>query len=180
MSIISIRVEGVESTLRELKRTDTAIYNESIKTIKSTMERAANLARAKYPPQPLSGWVRSTSISRNPPAEFPIYNANRARAGIQPLVMKKSSKSRSSFKVAALRQSDPAGVIFDMAGSRSSGKGEKGAHFISTLVSRTGRASRAMWPAVRANQPAIIAAIDEASKKAATYLNAALSSKKVF
>lgn len=183
MSVTSIRIEGVESTIKELRKTDTAIYNETIKSIKTEMVRAQGVARAGYPIKPLSNW-RSGELKRPTASRskkpFPPYDVRAARASVEVIVGKKSSKSKTSWKVAALRQKDAGGVVFDMAGSATGGKGKSGPVFIGLMNANFSRASRVMWPAVKLSQPAIVKSIDTATKKAATYLNAALSNRKVF
>lgn len=169
--LYNIHIEGVEQTIRTLKKCNLEVYNETIETVRGAMDQAKTLAVASYPTQPLKGWQYQKAKNPVPPKPFPFYNANQARKGVQTIVNKKTSRARGSYKIAALRQANAGGVVYDMAGSKTAGKGLNGRIFINKLTATAGRASRVMWPAVRAKQALIVQTIASATRRATTTLN---------
>jgi hypothetical protein len=172
MALVEIgRIEGMDKTLRDLKSFDKDLHNEIVGNIKTAMNAAASLAKAKFPPKPMRGWQSKPAVKPIPPKAFPHYNKAQVDKGIEVIVGKKSSKSKRSYKVAALRQNNAGAMVYDLAGS--SGKTGKGrsAQFIQNITATGGRASRVMWPAVRAKESQIIATIVDSQKKAETALN---------
>lgn len=176
MALIEIgRIEGMDKTLRDLKSFDKELHNKIVDDIRSVMNAAASLAKAKYPVQPLRGWQSKPAVKPVPPKSFPYYNKAEVDKGIEVIVGKKSSKSRRSYKVAALRQNNAGGVVYDMTGSSGKTGAGRSQQFIQNITANGGRASRVMWPAVRAKEPQIIATIVASQKKAETALNNGLA-----
>lgn len=170
-----VTIEGVQKTLRDLKKYAPDLHKEITDSIKGTMDQAANIARAKYALQPMEGWgYPRKTIQRT---AFPVFSQAKAQKGVQVIVNKKSSKGKGSYKVAALRQNDGGGVIMDMAGSATDGTGVHGQQFVSNLR-RYGKASRIMWPAVKGVTPAIQAVVLKASRDAETTINNMLGAGK--
>ena len=169
--LYSIHIDGIEQTIKTLKKTNQEVFNATIESIRGAMTEAQNLARASYPTTPLQGWNYRKAKAPIPPKPFPHYNAGEVRKGVEVVVNKKTGKSRASYKLAALRQKNAGGIVFDMAGSKTEGEGINGRRFIRQLTANYGRASRVMWPAVRAKRALIEATIVLASRKATTTLN---------
>lgn len=169
----NVSVTGVDKTMSRLKRLDKDTYNLTIATIQGAMNKAQTSAKVKYPPsKTLRGWV-----DKKRTGSFPHYNQRQAIGGIKVVVNKKTGKSRKSYKIASLVQKNAGGVIFDMAGSKTTGKGRAGKQFIGLLTELSGRASRIMWPAVRQHESAITATVMQAVVKAERLVNADLGKK---
>ena len=173
MALFSIYVQNVDKTMRELKKVDVETYNASITTIQGAMSKAQTSARVRYPDSgyntadgQMRGWVNKKGTGK-----FPHYNQRQAMAGVKTVVNKKTSKSKSSYRIAALVQRNAGGVIYDMAGSKTNGNGRAGVQFVGLLTKIGNKASRVMWPAVCQNQNAVISAIKEATAKAERIVN---------
>lgn len=176
MALIEIgRIEGMDRTLRDLKSFDKELHNKIVDDIRTAMNAAASLAKAKFPVKPLRGWQSKPALKPIEPKAFPYYNKAEADKGIEVIVGKKSSKSRRSYKVAALRQNNAGAMVYDLAGSSGKTGAGRSAQFIQEITANGGRASRVMWPAVRAKEPQIIATIVASQKKAETALNNGLA-----
>ena len=180
MAIFEVgRIEGMDKTLRKLRQFDIELHKEIIGDIRSAMNSAASLASASYPAVAMRGW-QSTPAKKPIGKPFPHYNQKQAQSGIEVVVGKKTGKHKSTYKVAALRQNNAGGMIYDMAGSANKNKARNAQQFMNNLRSSGGRASRVMWPAVRAKEPAIVAVIIGAQKKAETAMNTYFNDQKVF
>lgn len=167
MALFNIDVKNVDKTMRQLKKLDSTTYNETLDTIKGAMNKAQTSARVRYPANTeIRGWVSKKGNNK-----FPHYNQKQAVSGVKTVINKKTGKSKASYKIAALVQKNAGGVIYDMAGSKTAGKGRAGIQFIGLLTSLGGKASRVMWPAVRQNQTVIISAVKTATAKAERIIN---------
>jgi len=167
MALFSIDVKNVDKTMRELKKLDVTTYNETLGTIKVAMAKAQSSARVRYPSSTeFRGWVSKKGNNK-----FPHYNQRQAISGVKTVINKKTGKSKKSYKIAALVQKNAGGVIYDMAGSKTSGKGRAGKQFIALLTATGGKASRVMWPAVRQNQTVVIAAVKTAVAQSERIIN---------
>lgn len=176
MGLIEIgRIEGMDRTLRDLKRFDVELHNQIIDDIRTVMNGAVALIKAKYPTVAMRGWSSKPAVKPIPKRAFPHYNKAEVDQGIEVIVGKKSGKSKRTYKVAAVRQMNAGGAVYDMAGSSGKTGAGRSAQFISNLTANGGRASRVMWPAVRAKQPEIVATIVASQKKAETALNSGLA-----
>lgn len=169
----TVNIQGVQKTLSTLKKLDIQAYNQTIGSIQGVVAKAQSSARVRYPDSgyntadgQIRGWINKKGANK-----FPHYNQRQAVAGVKTVVGKRTGKSRYSYRVAALVQRDPGGVIYDMAGSRTDGAGRAGTQFVGLLRTIGGKASRVMWPAVRQNQTAITATIVEATKQAERLTN---------
>lgn len=155
-----IYVEGVEKTLKALRKLEPELFEKSIQSIRAPMEQAATMARTRYPADryPMTGWGPRKARNPIPPKTFPQYNQNLAQKGISVVVNKRTGKSSRSYKLAALVQKNAGGVIYDMA-RRSPN------NFGSNLM-RFGAPSRIMWPTMRSMQGALVGAVVKAARKA--------------
>jgi len=169
----AIRVQGVQQVLDALRKVDKELFKESVDMIRSPLQAAEMIARSRYPAdrQPMQGWSHRPPKKPVPPKAFPHYSQKRAQQGIKVVVAKRTGKSARSYKVGALLQTNAGGVIFDMARNSEN-------NFASNLM-RLGTPSRIMWPSMRAMQTAIVAAIHQASKKAANHVQAMMPKQKV-
>lgn len=170
--VATIRVEGIEKTLKALKKFDKELFNASIDAIRSPLEAAEMVARSKYPPDKfMYGWRNKPAKKPIPPNAFPPYSQRRAMDGVKSVVNKRTGKRARTYKIAALVQTNPGGMIFDMARNSPN-------NFSSNLM-RMGTPSRIMWPSMKAMRASIVAAIMTASKRATTAVQLAMPERKV-
>lgn len=165
-----IRVEGMEQTLKALRKLDSELYKASINNIRSPIEAAQILAQSRYPERPLSGWRTRKAKAPVPPRAFPPYNPSRARQGVKVVVNKRTGKSASTYKLGALVQINAGGAIYDMAKNSPN-------NFSTDL--RGGSPSRIMWPSMRAMQTRIVAAIKKAQTEAEMVIHNMMPNKRV-
>jgi len=149
----SIQVRGLKETLNELRKVEPTIRKELTKEIKGQAKPLVDAARALVPSSPpLSGMTSGRwAWSSKAKSQIAIKMGGRSRG--------------QQYTILSLRQNNPAGAIFDMAGKKG-GKDERGQQFIANLAARFGAPSRSMWPAAEKMLPEIgqeiTATIDDA------------------
>lgn len=154
-----IEVLGVRETLAQLKQLDPELRRESVAAMRRAAKPMQEAARALVPVEPpLSGMARKWA----PKGRQLLPWTRKARTGITLRYGGKYSRSTTSWPLLALRQANPAGVVFDMAGRKSSSA------FADRITSRYGMASRSMWRAAESHlsdvQDGVRQAADEAAK----------------
>lgn len=169
-----VYVEGVEKTLKALKKLDLELHKASIESIRAPLEAAAGIARSRYPANKaaLSGWNNQVAKNPKPPRAFPPYRQSSAQKGVKVVVNKRTGKEARSFKVGALIQTNAGGVIFDMARQAPN-------NFGADLTSKFGSPSRIMWPSMRTMQTSIVAAIKRAQGQAENVIQSMMPNRKV-
>lgn len=172
--VSGVYVEGIEDTLKALRKLDTELFKASVETIRVPLEAAAGIARSKYPPNQgaLSGWRTKAPKKPVPPNAFPIYRQNSAQKGVKVVVNKRTSSRKDSYKIGALLQTNAGGVIFDMAREAPNNFGQD-------LTAKFGSPSRVMWPSMRAMQTAIVASIKLAQGKAENVIQTIMPNRSV-
>lgn len=169
-----VYVEGIEKTMKALRKLDTELFKASVETIQIPLQAAASLARSKYPAdnQALSGWSRRPAKTPIPPRSFPPYRLTSAQKGVKVVVNKRTGKAAKSYKIGALIQTNAGGVIFDIVRNSPN-------NFGSDLVAKHGGPSRIMWPSMRAMQSSIVAAIKMAQSQAELVIQTLMSDRSV-
>lgn len=143
---MSIQVKGLKETLNELRKVEPQLRKDLTKEIKGQAKPLVDAARALVPSSPpLSGmtsgrWAWTTKAK----AQIAIKMGGRSRG--------------KEFTILSLRQNNPAGAIFDMAGKKG-GNGEQGQAFVNNLAMRFGAPSRSMWPAAEKMLPELASEI---------------------
>lgn len=147
---MTARIEGVDSTVRQLRRIEPQLARDSVKRLKAPMSGAVADVRATVPATPLSGTGPGrVAVS----AKF----GGRKRAD--------GSKNLASVALRGPRWS----VAADMA------EQDHGAHtFTRNLNRKYPKASRWVWPTVEAHRGQIVAGLLEAVKDTERLLNQAL------
>lgn len=160
----SIEVRGLKEALAELNKVAPTVRRELTKSIKGDAKPLIDAARALIPNEaPLSGMTSG---------RFAWSTKARSQVGI-----KMGGRARGDqFTILSLRQNNPAGSIFDIAGKRG-GKNARGQQFIANLAARYGRPSRAMWPAAEQALPQIIEEITQTIDDALSEINRNLVTK---
>jgi hypothetical protein len=153
------QVTGVRETLAALKSIDKKLERESRKRMRQTVAPLQNEARSLIPSgPPMSGWTRGRYA----------FDGGKAKAGVRVKIGGSASRKKESWPLVTMTQNDAAGIIFDMAGRRSSGRSASGRQFIANL-NRFGRASRSMWkaaegPGLKIVQRDLVQAVNDAAK----------------
>ena len=170
MSSVSTKVEvnGLADTLRTLRRVDPELRKTTIRRMKLAAKPMQAEAKKLFPDaSPLSGWGSWTGRSGNRITGPEGYDGGMVRKGVK--VAFKGSKARNSdtIPLLTLRQTSAAGVIFDIAGRKSSGNSPSGRAMIARL-DRFAPASRVMWPTAERHMPEVVqgvrSAIDDMSE----------------
>ena len=154
---------GLEQTLASLKEFDKQANLEFRRVINSELDRIKAEALMLVPELPLRNW--NTQPAKHPHkdvrggAGWPAWNPAKVRAGIT--ITKAEGKAWSSdytTNAGALKNSDPAGMIFELAGFKSKGDTPSGKAMIDRLEHDYGKGRRLVFRAVLRNR-------EEAQKK---------------
>ena len=150
----NVEVDGVAATVRVLGDLEPDLRKEAIKTITSAGDAIVLEARSLVPEQkPLTNWYNWKGG----------WNSAKVRRGIKVAYRGTAQRDRNTIDLLTIRQSDPAGAIFELAGFRDGSKGKNksvvydnaGHEFIKQL--RRGQrgsatwmpnARRTLWPAI--------------------------------
>jgi len=153
-----IEVLGVRETVAQLKQLDPTLRRETVAAMRRAAKPMQDAARGYVPDAPpLSGMARKWA----PKGRQLLPWSRKARTGITIRYGGRYSKSSTSWPLLTLRQANPAGAMFDMAGRKASSA------FSDRVTSRYGHASRSMWRAAEQHlgdvQDGVRQAADEAA-----------------
>jgi len=149
---MELQVTGVAEALKALQKADPELRKAVIKDMKSAAAPLEVAARALVPARPLTNWYGWRGG----------FDQSKAQKGIKVAFRggKVKGKSGDHFPLLSLRQTNPSGAIFEMAGRKSSGVGS-GVPMIEKL-NTFGEASRTLWPTVERNFGAVEAGLNAA------------------
>lgn len=141
---------GLKDAIKSLNKIDPQYRKDFNSDAKDIVKPLIADIKGNYPTMPLSGmnyvWTqRGRSL-------FP-WQVNKVRSGIK----FKTSTRRKGSSVLYITQSDPAGAIFEVAGTAN-----PGARYNKNL---RGRNSRVLWPTVDKHLPEITRGLTELVKK---------------
>lgn len=140
--------ESLRDVLKTLKEIEPSLEREGRKSLRKAGDVVVNHAKGLVPGGPPTGVQRNTNR-----ANWQTWSGTRdwSRSGVQRGIKVKTStrpNKGGELRLVTLVQTNPAGVIFDMAGrSGAYVKGRQGAAFVRALTKYHGGASRVMWPA---------------------------------
>ena len=149
---VTIEVEGVKQTLRQLRRLDPEMRKQFDRDARQVVKPLMDNAKQRYSRVPLSGFQRKWR-------DITPRTIGRYRSGVQ-FKVNTSNKRGAVFTVL---QRNAAASVVDMAGRRSNNN-------LSRSLERAGwgQPSRFMWPAAEATFSQVVrelmALVDEASK----------------
>ena len=180
---------GLEQTLASLKEFDKQANLEFRKAINSELDRIKAEALMLVPELPLRGWqtkdsykphkgVRGSKGGVGGGGGWPAWNPAKVRAGIT--VTKAEGKAWSSdytTNAGALKNSDPAGMIFELAGFKSKGDTPSGKAMIDRLEHDYGKGRRLVFRAVLRNREQAQKKIFDALEVAKAKLQIALDKR---
>lgn len=173
---------GLEQTLASLKEFDKQANLEFRRVINSELDRIKAEALMLVPELPLRNW--NTQPAKHPHkdvrggAGWPAWNPAKVRAGIS--VTKAEGKAWSSdytTNAGALKNSDPAGMIFELAGFKSKGDTPSGKAMIDRLEHDYGKGRRLVFRAVLRNREQAQKKIFDALEVAKAKLQIALDKR---
>ena len=173
---------GLEQTLASLKEFDKQANLEFRRVINSELDRIKAEALMLVPELPLRNW--NTQPAKHPHkdvrggAGWPAWNPAKVRAGIT--VTKAEGKAWSSdytTNAGALKNSDPAGMIFELAGFKSKGDTSSGKAMIDRLEHDYGKGRRLVFRAVLRNREQAQKKIFDALEVAKAKLQIALDKR---
>lgn len=145
--VVSYQLDGLGPALRQLGKLEPDLRKELRANFRQELNVVRDDARRAMPASaPLSGMAHRgrTGYGRKAISGITVATGGRTRRG--------------DFVVAGLRQSNAAGVIYDMVGSRGRAKTPQGAALIANMP---GRPSRVMWPTVERNQDRIATIVED-------------------
>jgi hypothetical protein len=146
-----IEVTGLAEALKTLQKVDPELRKEVIKGMKVAASPLEAAARSLVPDaRPLTNWYGWRGG----------WNTTTVRKGIKVAFRggRVKGQDRDVFPLLTLRQTNAAGVIYDIAGRSSAGTGS-GVPMIQKL-NETAHPSRSMWPAAERNMPAVTEALE--------------------
>ena len=173
---------GLEQTLASLKEFDKQANLEFRRVINSELDRIKAEALMLVPELPLRNW--NTQPAKHPHkdvrggAGWPAWNPAKVRAGIT--ITKAEGKAWSSdytTNAGALKNSDPAGMIFELAGFKSKGDTPSGKAMIDRLEHDYGKGRRLVFRAVLRNREQAQKKIFDALEVAKAKLQIALDKR---
>lgn len=156
------KIENIPEMVRTLKAIDPELRKEAAKRIRAIGRSVAADAKAQILDVPLSGWAHQGRTGFRPA---------QVRQGISARIKFSAKRTETEIPLMTLRQKNPAGEIFDMAGRSSSGATPSGQAMIRGLNARGGRASRYMWPTVERNLSRVTAELEAAAEDMARTIN---------
>lgn len=150
-----IEVNGLAEALKALQRVDPELRKEVVKGMKKAASPLETAARQLVPEtKPLTNWYNwrggwdSSQVKRGIKVAF---RGGRVRG-----------QERDVFPLLTLRQTNAAGVIFDIAGRSFPGRRSEGAARGRAMVDKLDQVappSRSMWPAVEKNMDVVESAL---------------------
>jgi len=147
----NIEVKNLAAAIKALGKFDPELRKQIIKDMKGAATPMVADARGRVPEIPLSNW--GTWRGGYNPAVV------RRRTNVAVRTGAVRGATRDTIPILTLRSVDAAGVIFDMAGRRSSGNSPQGAAMIRQL-NTFGQASRTLWPAAEAHIGTVTGALE--------------------
>lgn len=165
---ISVAVEynGLAATFKALRHVDPELRKQTMREMKKAAVPMVATARSLFPTaSPLRNWGNWRGG----------YDVSRVRSGVKVSFKGTRARDRDVIPLLTMRQVNPAGVIYDMAG-RAGGKGrrsegaERGRQMIGKL-NRSAFPSRAMWPAAEKHLPRVQADVVKAIEAMTDQIN---------
>ena len=155
----SVRIDGVNKTLKVLKGMDPDIRKQFNKDGKEILQPVIDDAKSRYPASYLSGMGRSWQAGRI----FPYVQA-RARAGV-----KVSVKQERNGTLLKITQANAAAAVIEFAKNNPSG-----GTLSLNLTAASSAPSRVMWPAFDRHATDVQAGVQDLVDDVATRLTTEL------
>lgn len=170
-------IVGLEKTIKALKDYDKGalrrfnkVINNQLAEVERDSRRIIDFVGNDVSSAPMRGWVttygpvRPKTTTRGG-AGFPPWVPGNIKAGIRKSRAQGRIRPDYTTSAGAVINKSPAGVIFEVAGRRSSGKGIRGQQFVRNLR-QWGRASRLVWRIVDRDRQKVVDAVVKAQREA--------------
>lgn len=170
-------IVGLEKTIKALKEYDKGalrrfnkVINDQLKQVETDARRIIDFVGNDVSSAPMRGWVttygpvRPKTTTRGG-AGFPPWVPGNIKAGIRKSRAQGRVRPDYTTSAGAVINKSPAGVIFEVAGRRSKGKGIRGQQFVRNLQN-WGRASRLVWRIVDRDRQKVVDAVVKAQREA--------------
>lgn len=156
-----IKVKGVRQTLRALKSVAPDLEKQVRKSINESVREVVNTARGFIPDQPMTGWTADSWGHRG-------WDTRTAKMGIKRMNPSRRGKNGGYFYSIDVANTSAAGMIYELAGTKSDGYSPQGQQFIRN-IERSGLHRPLRRVVVRAGiekgekaKESILAALDKA------------------
>lgn len=137
-----VAIYGAQDVMRALNQMDPAAKREIDKALRDAASDVVRIAKGYVDPQGLSGWTKWRG------GYDPVAIASEIK------VKRGGSRKRGNItkNFVGVRNWNPAGTIWELAGRKSSGKTPAGAAFIRNITARGGAPSRTVWAAADSSE----------------------------
>lgn len=171
-------IEGLDKTIKALRDYDKGalrrfnkVINDSLAEVERDARRIIDfVGNSSGTSAPMRGWVttygpvRPTTSTRGG-AGWPAWVPGSIKQGIRKSRVQGKVRPDYTTSAGAVINKSPAGVIFEVAGRRSRGKGVRGQQFVRNLQ-QWGRASRLVWRIVDRDRDKVVQAVVKAQREA--------------
>ena len=170
-------IVGLDKTLAALKAFDkdalkrfNKVINDELRTAERDARQIVNFVGNDVSSAPMKGWVTSygpvkPKTTTRGGAGWPPWVPGTVKEGIRKTRSQGRVRGDYTTSAGSLINKSPAGVIFEVAGRRSSGNGRRGQAFIRQLQ-KWGKASRLVWRVVDRDRDKIVNAVRKAQEQA--------------
>ena len=183
MNNLTVTVSGVRETLKALRQLDPEFRRETIRQIKMKAKPIKTTAEKALPNSIMRNW-RDTPATKGRVRGgkgWPPYNQTQARRGIKIQFGGRASPKKTQWSLLKVRQADPAGAIFDMAGRKNfAGNGTVQAMTFMRnldLASNNRKPSRTIWMSVEKNNAEVVSSVVDALRKAEIHVQTLIVGK---
>lgn len=153
---MTVRIEGVKETIRELSKVDPEIRRSFNRNVKAIMKPAIDVAQQKYRSEQYP-----SGTARNWKNKFPL-DGNQAARGTKASI-KTTKKDSDTLMVV---QTNAGGAIFEFANTGSLG---------AAFRTKNGAPARTLWPSVNSRRNQITDKMTELIRNVEAEINARLA-----
>lgn len=167
---VAAEAEGVADAIRTLGKIDKVLKKDLVKSMKKAADPLVNEARSLVPTaKPLTNWYGWKGG----------YTPAKVKRGIKVSQRNTAQRTRSgqqqeTIKLLALKQTNAAGAIYDIAGrAGGTGRNSEGAPRGRAMIEKLneqGTASRTLWPAAEKRLGEVQDAVKDAIKDMENYI----------
>ena len=171
---VAAEAQGVADAIRTLGKIDKVLKKDLVKSMKKAADPLVNEARSLVPTaKPLTNWYGWKGG----------YTPAKVKRGIKVAQRNTAQRTRSgqqqeTIKLLALKQTNAAGAIYDMAGKAGGrGRNSEGAPRGRAMIEKLdeqGTASRTLWPAAEKRLGDVQDAVKDAIKDMENYIQKGL------
>jgi hypothetical protein len=169
--IFAIDVKAFQPVLQELRYLDKEIYKATEAGLKKAANPLVLKVKSAFPARTLSGLMIESKTSKRSHGPYPVYKVGKVRQAVSAKVGGRKNSFTNAFPVLRISQRNGAAMIYDMAQHDNASNGTL-AKNLNTKHAK--KASRSMYPAVKANIKSVEGALRAEVEKAEQIVNARL------